>query len=149
MKTFTTILLVGFGILFCQGQEQLKLSIKKGSDAPNFKTEHMYLLELSNLGSIASNVSISIENKECANIKKSDQTKLIQELFDNKKQSQRQQIVVPSGKSVEFYIKLSRPNGARLNTWNCSEIVAMSKEGKIMSNSITIETLIPNSNNNN
>ncbi len=149
MKTFTTILLVGFGILYCQGQEQLKLSIKKGSDAPNFKTEHMYLLELSNLGSIASNVSISIENKECANIKKSDQTKFIQELFDNKKQSQRQQIVVPSGKSVEFYIKLSRPNGSRLNTWNCSEIVAMSKEGKIMSNSITIETLIPNSNNNN
>jgi hypothetical protein len=46
-------------------------------------------------------------------------------------------------------VKLSRPNGARLNTWNCTEIVAVSSDGKALSNPIFIETLIPNPNNNN
>jgi len=149
MKTVATIILVCFGVLFCQGQSQLKLSIKKGSDAPNFETEHMYLMELSNSGSVASNVTISTSNKECANVKKADQTDFDQVIMDKNKQNRLQQIVVQSGKTVEFYVKLSRPNGARLNTWNCTEILAVSNDGRAFSNAVSIESLIPNPNNNN
>lgn len=149
MKTIATILLMCFGVLMCQGQNKLKLSIKQGSDAPNSETEHMYLLELSNTSSVASSVNISTLNKECANIKKTDQTDFEQVLLDKNKQSRIQQIVVQPGKTVEFYVKLSRPRGARLNTWNCTEILAVANDGKALSNSVSIESLIPNPNNNN
>jgi uncharacterized membrane protein len=149
MKTIATIILVCFGVLLCQGQGQLKLSIKKGSDAPNFETEHLYLLELSNTGSSATNVNVSITNKECSNIKKVEQTELNQEILDRSKLNRLKNIVVQPGKTAEFYVKLSRPNNARLDTWNCTEIIAMSTEGRAMSNSVTIESLIPNPNNNN
>jgi hypothetical protein len=149
MKTIATILLVCFGVFLCQGQSQLNLSIKKGSDAPNSETEHMYLLELSNTSSNASNVTISASDNECSNVKKADQIDFEQALLDKNKQGTLQQIVVQPGKTVEFYLKLSRPNGARLNTWNCTKIVAVASDGKAMSNPVTIESLIPNPNNNN
>ena len=149
MKTIATIILVCFGVFLCQGQSQLKLSIKKGSDAPNYASEQLYLLELSNNGSTASNITISIKNIDCANIKKADQTDFNQVLLDKSKQKNLQQIVVQPGKSVEFYVKLTKPNNARLNTWNCTEIVATSSEGRTASNAITIESLIPNPNNDN
>ncbi len=149
MKTVATIILVCFGVLVCQGQNQLKLSIKKGSDAPNYETEHMYLLELSNSSSVASSVNISTKNKECSNVKKADQTEFQQVLLEKNQKSRIQQIVVQPGKTVEFYVKLSRPNNAKLNTWNCTEIVAVSNEGRYLSNAVSIESLIPNPNNNN
>lgn len=129
--------------------EPIKTFHKKGSDAPNYETEHMYLLELSNTGSSASSVSISTSNKECTNVKKADQTEFKQVLLDKSKQGISQQMVVQPGKSVEFYVKLSRPNGARLNTWNCTEIVAIASDGRNSSNPIIIESLVPNPNNNN
>lgn len=149
MKTITTILLMCFGVLFCQGQDQLKLSIKKGSDTPNYEKEHSYLLELSNMGNKPTPVTISTQNKPCSNIKKAEQIEFEQVLLDNNRQSRNQQMIVQPGKSVEFYIKLSRPNNAKLNTWNCTEVVATSNEGKPLSNAIVIESLIPNPNNNN
>lgn len=138
-----------FGVLICQGQNQLNLSIIKGSDAPNYETEHTYLLELANTGSVASTITISTTNKNCENIKKADQTNFDQIVMDKNSKSKIQQIIVHPGKSVEFSVKLSRPNGARLNTWNCTEIVALSNEGRSVSNAVTIESLIPNPNNNN
>ena len=149
MKTVATIILMCFGVLISQGQSQLKLSIKKGSDSPNYETEHEYLLELTNSSSVASNVIISTKNKECSNVKKLEQTEFQQVLLDKNKQAKVQEIVIQPGKSVEFYVKLSRANNAKLNTWNCTEIVAVSNEGKALSNSIIIESLVPNPNNNN
>lgn len=149
MKTITTILLVCFGVLYSQGQDQLKLSIKKGSDTPNSETVQSYLFELSNKGTKPATVNISTQNKECSNVKKIEQTEFNQELLDNNLQRRPQQMVVQPGKSVEFYIKLSKPNGAKLNTWNCTEVVAMSSEGKPLSNAVVIESLIPNPKNNN
>ena len=149
MKTVTTILLVCFGVLLCQAQDQLKLSIKKGSDTPNFETEQSYLFELSNPGKKAVMINISTQNKECSNVKKTEQTNFNQVLLGENKQKGSEQMSVQPGKSVEFYIKLSKPNGAKLNTWNCTEVVAMSTEGKPLSNVVVIESLIPNPNNNN
>jgi len=148
MKTSVIVFLMCIGTWFCQGQN-LKLTIKQGSDAPNYETEHFYLLELSNTGSVTTNATISINNKECVNIKKIDQTDFASVSLEKNKQSKAQQITVQPGKSVEFLVKLSRPNNAKLNTWNCTEIVAMSKDGIALSNAVTIESLIPNPNNNN
>lgn len=149
MKTIATIILVCFGVMVCQGQSQLKLSIKQGSDAPNSETEHMYLLELSNPSTKVSNVTISTTNKACVDVKKADQTDFNQVLLDKTSRGTLQQLVVQPGNSVEFYVKLTRPKDARLSTWNCTEIVATSVDGKPLSNPVTIESLIPNPNNNN
>ncbi|HLT34614.1 MAG TPA: hypothetical protein VKZ98_12530 [Aquaticitalea sp.] len=149
MKTITSLLLICFGVLLCQAQDQLKLSIKKGSDAPNYEKEHSYLLEIANTGSKIFNANITIKNIECSNIKEVNQTDFNQEIWDKAQQNRMRTIAIQPGTSIEFYVKLSIPAGAKLNTWNCAEIVAMSNEDKILSNSITIESLIPNPNNNN
>ena len=149
MKTIATMVLMFFSVFICQGQNQLKLSIKQGSDAPNTEAVHTYLLELKNSGSNVSNVIISTTNKECTDVKKADQTEFQQVLMDKTSKTKIEQIAVQPGQSVEFYVKLSQPLGARLNTWNCTEIVATSADGKVMSNPVIIESLIPNPNNNN
>ena len=48
MKTTVAIILLCFGVSMSQAQNQLKLSIKQGSDSPNYETDHMYLMELTN-----------------------------------------------------------------------------------------------------
>lgn len=149
MKTAATIILMCFGVLVCQGQSQLKLSIKQGSDSPNYETEHLYLLELTNTTRTATSVSISTKNTECSNVPTTQQIAFDQTTLETNKQSKVQQIVVEAGKTVEFYIKLSRPQNARVNSWNCTEVVALAKDGNALSNSIIIESLIPNPNNNN
>ena len=51
---------------------------------------------------------------------------------------------ISPGKTVEFYLKLTREQSAQLNTWNCSKIVALSNDSKTLSNELTIESYIPN-----
>lgn len=148
MKTITTFLFLCFTFLAVNGQSQLGLSIKSGSDAPNYEKEHLYLMEATNASGKAMSFSISIENKECQSLKKSELTELDHQLLDANKNG-IEQMTVQSGRSIEFYVKLSRPLNARLNTWNCTEIVAVDQNGKPLSNAITIESLIPNPSNNN
>ena len=97
----------------------------------------------------ASSVNISTKNIECPNVSKSDQIEFNQLLLEKNQQSKIQQLTVQPGKSVEFFVKLSRPKDAKLSTWNCTQIVAETIDGKAMSNSVTIESLVPNPNNNN
>lgn len=149
MKTAATIILMCFGMLVCQGQNQLKLSIKQGSDSPNYETEHLYLLELTNTTRMSTTVTISTKNTECANVPNANQIAFEQKTLQTNKQSKVEQIIVEAGKTVEFFIQLSRPQNARVNTWNCTEVVALSKEGTALSNSVIIESLVPNPNNNN
>lgn len=149
MKTTATIILMCFGVLLCHGQSQLKLIIKEGSDAPNYETEHVYLMELFNPGTQVSTVNISTTNKACSNVNISQQIDFEQVSMEKNMQNKIQQVVVQPGKTAEFYVKLSRSKDARLNTWNCTEVVAVSNDGRKLSNAIIIESLVPNRNNNN
>jgi uncharacterized membrane protein len=67
-----------------------------------------------------------------------------QTVLDASKSKQLNQVTVQPGKTVEFYLKLTREQSAQLNTWNCSKIVALSNENNTISNELTIESYIPN-----
>lgn len=106
-------------------------------------------MELFNPGTQVSTVNISTTNKACSNVNISQQIDFEQVSLEKNMQNKIQQVVVQPGKTAEFYVKLSRSKDARLNTWNCTEVVAVSNDGRRLSNAIIIESLVPNRNNNN
>ena len=69
-----------------------------------------------------------------------------QEIFDKQKSKTINTLNIPSGKTIEFYLKITRPTNARQNSWNCTEVKAVTSNGILLSNIITIESLIPNPN---
>lgn len=148
MKTITTFLFLCFASLFVHGQTQLELSIKKASDAISSVSEHLHLMEIKNLGRSTSDFNVAMVNKECQYIETTQQSILKNQLLDVNK-NPIDHISVTPGESVVFYIKLTRPFNTRLNTWNCTEIYAIDQNEKPISNSVTIETLIPDPRNNN
>lgn len=146
MKTIATIILVVFSTLNSFSQETLKLSIIKGTEKPNSETEHFYLLKVSNTTNSEFTFNISATNKSCNN-EQLLQTDLKQEILDKQKSKILDVINIQTGKTVEFYVKISRTQNATQNSWNCTEIKAISNNGNVLSNIITIESLIPNPNN--
>lgn len=149
MKTFATLLMLSIGMLYSYGQEPLKISLKKGSDEPTTSTEHFYLVEITNTGKKATTATLTIQNNSCKEQKSMEKSAvnspaMRQTVLDASKSKQLNQVTVQPGKTVEFYLKLTREQSAQLNTWNCSKIVALSNESKAVSNELTIETYIPN-----
>lgn len=149
MKTFATLLMLSIGTLCSYAQEPLKLSLKKGSDEPTTSTEHFYLVEITNTSKKATTVTIAVQNNSCKENKSMEKSTvnspvMRQSVLDASKNKQLNQVTVQPGKTVEFYLKLTREQSAQLNTWNCSKIVALSNESKTISNELTIETYIPN-----
>lgn len=145
MKTIASIVLIFFSVFFSYGQGQLKLSIVKGTENPNTEKEHLYLLEVTNKGNQVSTFNVTASNASCNN-ERVKQVELNQEVLDKHKTKKIQTINVQPGKSVEFYVKITRPNNTKQNSWNCTEIKAVSNDGNVLSNIITIESLIPNPN---
>ncbi len=148
MKTFATLLMLSFGMLCSYGQETLKISLKKESDEPTTANEHFYFIEVTNTGKKAATATISVVNSSCKEEKKtgnfSGKPAMKETVLNASKSSQLNQVSVEPGKTVEFYVKLTREQNAELNTWNCSKIVAVSNDGKVISNTLTIESFIPN-----
>ena len=145
MKTIVTIVLICFSALYSYSQGPLKLSIIKGTEKPNTENEHFYLLEISNTSKATASFNISAPDKSCNNTKL-QQTEMKQEIFDKQKSKTINTLNIPSGKTVEFYLKITRPTNAKQNSWNCTEIKAVTNNGELLSNIITIESLIPNPN---
>lgn len=149
MKTFATLLMLSIGVLYSYGQEPLKISLKKGSDEPTTSTEHFYLVEITNTSKKATTATLTVQNNSCKeqkNMEKSavNSPAMRQTVLDASKSKQLNQVTVQPGKTIEFYLKLTREQSAQLNTWNCSKIVALSNESKAISNELIIETYIPN-----
>ncbi|MEM5566033.1 hypothetical protein WNY78_13000 [Psychroserpens sp. AS72] len=141
MKAIITLVFVLLTILSSYGQD-LKLSILKGTDKPNSEKEHLYLLGVTNTGNIKMSFSISAINKQCVD-EKSSQIDLSHQIMNKYKATQADQLNLKPGESIEVYVKISRPLNAKLNSWNCTEIKAISSNGNAVSNAIIIESLIP------
>ena len=127
----------------------MKISLKKGSDEPTTSTEHFYLVEITNTSKKATTATLTVQNNSCKEQKSMEKSAvnspaMRQTVLDASKCKQLNQVTVQPGKTVEFYLKLTREQSAQLNTWNCSKIVALSNESKAVSNELTIETYIPN-----
>jgi len=148
MKTIVTIIIACLSTIGLSGQEDLSLKIIEGSDKPNSDSEHLYLLEATNNTKAEISFNILVANKPC-NDSKLAQTELSQEVLNLHKSNRIDKMVVMPGDSLKFYVKLSRPADAKLNTWNCTEVKAVSRKGSLISNLITIESLIPNPNDSN
>ena len=145
MKTIVTIVLICFSALYSYSQGPLKLSIIKGTEKPNTENEHFYLLEISNTSNATTTFNISASDKSCNNTKL-QQIEMKQEIIDKQKSKTINTLNIPSGKTIEFYLKITRPTNARQNSWNCTEVKAVTSNGILLSNIITIESLIPNPN---
>ncbi|WP_298761378.1 hypothetical protein [uncultured Psychroserpens sp.] len=142
-KIVITVLLACFGFQSFFGQEQLRLSLKKDSDKTVNETEHFYLMEIKNNANKSIEFSISTENVACENVSAQKQVPLNQNTLNKQKSNTAKSMSIGAGETLEFYVKISRPKNTKLNTWNCSEVKAISKTGKSLSNPIIIKSLIP------
>ncbi len=145
MKTTTTLLLlVCFNVLSTFGQQRLELSLKKDTDKPTSKTEHVYVIEVKNVSNNPGTFYLNANNISCNQINIS-QVDLKQELLQiNNLRIESNRITLKSKESYEFIVKISRPLNTKLNTWNCTEITAVSQDMRLSSNPLTIKTFIPN-----
>lgn len=141
MKTIITIIFVGLSFLSSYGQD-LKLSLIKSSDEPNTATEHFYLIGVTNTSSKTASFSISATNKSCTD-EKLRQTDFSHEIMTKQKSKQAGQQVIQPNESIEVLIKMTRSQKAKLNSQNCTEIKATSNDGRAISNTIIIESFIP------
>ena len=137
------VLLVCFSLQSMFSQERLSLSLKLDTQKTVNESEHFYLMEITNKASTNLEFNISIENTKCKNVKAIKQVNLNQSMLNKDKSKGLDQINIKPGTSKEFYIKLSRPKNTKLDTWNCSEVKAVSKTGESLSNSVLIKSLIP------
>lgn len=137
------VLLVSIGFHSVFSQERLSLSLKVDTQKTVNETEHFYLMEFKNNTNTNSKFNISVENTKCQNIKSSKQIPLIQSTLNKDKSQVINEISIEPGTYKEFYIKISRPNNTQLDTWNCSEVKALSRTGESLSNSVIIKSLIP------
>lgn len=141
MKTIITIILVSLSFISSYGQD-LKLSIIKNSDEPNTSTEHYYLIGITNTSKKATSFSISTANINCAD-KKMERTDFSHQILNKQKSRQAEQLKIQAGESIEMFIKLNRSQNAKLNSWNCTEIKAITNSDLPISNAIVIESFIP------
>ncbi|WP_298901538.1 hypothetical protein [uncultured Psychroserpens sp.] len=142
-KIVITVLLVCFGYQSFFGQEQLSLSLKKDTDKTVNETEHFYLMEITNSSKSNIQFSISTENVACKDISAQNQVLLKQSALNKQKSNVNSAMSIEAGATLEFYVKISRPQDTKLNTWNCSQVKAISNTGKPLSNPIIIKSLIP------
>ncbi|RLD25514.1 MAG: hypothetical protein DRI75_13250 [Bacteroidetes bacterium] len=145
MKTTTTLLLlVCFNVLSTFGQQKLELSLKKDTDKTTSEAEHVYVIQVKNVSNNSETIYLKANNTSCNQINIS-QVNLTQKLLQtNNLRIESNEITLKAKESYEFMVKISRPLNTRLNTWNCTEITASSKDMRLSSNSLIIKTFIPN-----
>jgi hypothetical protein len=126
-------------------QQSLILKIKEGSDQPNYKTEHLYLLEIKNTTRSNASFTIKTSNVTCEEFKRNQQIELSHSTLNKDSRRQFSNYNLRPNESFEFYVKLTRPLNAAKNSWNCTEVIALDDNGKPISNTITITSLVPDS----
>ena len=159
MRSIFTLLLVFFSVFisFCQNDLTIKLLEKPTNELSD--TEHYYLFELKNTSNTDySNLNISKANVLCEEngtnkfFKKDSSSNKSKSNLDVsvKNQDKYSDINMLESKAkttTTFFVKLSKKSTAELNTANCFEIfITNNIANKILSNSIIIESLIPDPN---
>jgi uncharacterized membrane protein len=128
------------------GQQPLELSILKGAENPNSMLDNYYLLQVVNKSQTVYEFTISATNTACTNTNY-DLVELKQKVLNRTKSGKLIDIKLQKGESKEFYLKIYRDPNTRTNTWNCTEVKAILNDSSQISNALTIESLIPSSQN--
>ncbi len=159
MRSILTLLLVFFSVFnsFCQNDLTIKLLEKPSNELSD--NEHYYLFELKNNSNTDyKNLSISNANVLCIengtnkffkkdSFSKKSKSNLDVSVKNQDKHTDINMLDCKAKTTTTFFVKLSKKNNAELNTANCFEILLTNNVGnKILSNTIIIESLIPDPN---
>jgi outer membrane protease len=159
MRSIITLLLVFFSVFnsFCQNDFTINLLEKPSNELSD--NDHYYLFELKNNSKTDyKNLTISKANVLCKEngnnkfFKKNSFSKKSKSNLDIsvKNQDKHSDINALDSKAettTTFFVKLSKKNNAELNTANCFEIFITNNVGnEILSNTVIIESLIPDPN---
>ncbi|MBR9845702.1 MAG: hypothetical protein GYB35_06115 [Algicola sp.] len=71
------------------------------------------------------------------------QTDLIHRALNRTSRGELTSYSIQPNTNFEFYIKISRPDNISIGKWNCTEVKAIDENGKTISNSVIITSLIP------
>ncbi len=148
--SITLVLLLASNIFYAQ--QSFELSIKEGTKNPIQNSEHIYLLEVKNNSKSESLIRIQVSNascKETENLQNRVQKRQVnfnQQVLNKNLTKNVEQISLKPNETYQFYIKITRPNGVAKKTWNCTEVIVISDDGKSISNNIVIESYVPEEN---
>ena len=168
-KFITVIITCCMTIIVCAQKKHVNnsfsLDVVKYSEKPNFKKEHIHIIELKNKSQVSSSYTISAKNYQCS--KNDDNTpskssgkkysELITEIYLNSLNNKKQ-IIEPislgPNESAKIYLKTKQENNMELDSRHCTKLFASklspakSINGKSsITKSVTIETFVRNPNN--
>ncbi len=144
MKTLTTLITCFCLITFSAfSQNDLEVVVKENSNDANSKTERFHLLEVTNNTNSNQTVEVTSQNVKCSNVENNRHSDLLTSFYGQNRLTRMNTITLSPRESKEVYVKIYRPNNTKLNTWNCTEIVAKSISGNTSSNTLVIKSFIP------
>jgi hypothetical protein len=127
-----------------ESKKNIELLIVKNSELPLSNKEHVYLLQVNNNSNVPIEIKIVAENVVCLNrptilfehlVYQENSTREISDVINN--------IKIEANGSALFYVKLINNLPDKLNTWNCTEVKAIGINKTIVSDSLLIESFIP------
>ncbi len=136
-------MLVFLATLYTYGQQPLDLKIEEGADAPNTESVRFYFLSITNISDDTEGFKISAKDISCTNIPPEQQVTLNKTILDSTQTTELTNITLGSNETLEFYLKISRPDNTPVDKWNCIEVQAINDNSIILSNAILIKSLIP------
>ena len=126
--------------------QPVQLSVARYSEAPHTDTEHEYLIKATNISLQAVTIKIKTQNTACD---QKQTVNLDREVYWTTEGSigslsgVTTTYIIPAQGTAEFAVRTKRPLGTPLNTWNCILVEAINVNDQAASNSIVIESFIP------
>lgn len=122
----------------------IELSIIKNSESPLTSNEHLYVLKAVNKSDKPIMIQVIADNVTCNN---KTNTLFQQKVYRNEPENTATgilgNITIPANSFIEFNVKLLNTSTVNFNSWNCTEVKAKGINTNIFSNSILIESFIP------
>lgn len=138
------IVLINFSVY---SQSKLPLRIVENTKEALTKPEHWYQLEVHNTSNKTIDAFVLIENNACKNSQARNQSELQFEIFDSNKKEVRETILLSANGKSTFYVKSKRTPNSKLGSWNCANITLATSSRTAISQTVELQTLIPNPSN--
>jgi len=129
-KPLLILILLFANIHLAFSQDNFKLSIEQGSDAPNNEKVRHYLLQVENKTNSVQTYTINVEDAQCKNDNHKAHSDFKFEFYDLSKRKQLKNIIVSPKQKTQFFVKTIASDKAKLSTWNCSNISLYSSTSK-------------------
>lgn len=121
--------------------QELILDLHKKSDQPNIAVEHTFIFNLTNTTTSAEYIEIITTNTNCNDVPTNKQSQLETKVSDKSKSKSLQFLQLNSGEKRQFSVTLKRPKNTKLNTYNCTKVMAKAEKG--LSNAVILKSYIP------